>query len=98
MSVTKEMVAAMNAANEALIAARATNAGINAAKERMKNLLFNYYKDIVETANKSLTLEEEVAALENALDEMDEENTRLMKELDGLKKKTPKTKAQSSEG
>ena len=85
MSMTPEKINSLSSAKLALISAKASNAGVSIAKERMKNLLFNYYEDLISTALECVSLKEEVASLEAALEESDQENADLRKELNELK-------------
>lgn len=81
MSMTADKITSLSAAKSALISAKASNAGVSVAKERMKNLLFNYYDDLIMSALESMNLKEEVESLEAALEESDQENAKLRKEL-----------------
>lgn len=85
MSMTADKISSLSAAKSALISAKASNAGVSVAKERMKNLLFNYYEDLIAAALECANLKEEVASLEAALEESDQENADLRKEIKELK-------------
>ena len=86
--MTADKISSLSAAKSALISAKASNAGVSVAKERMKNLLFNYYEDLIATALECANLKEEVESLEAALFESDQENAELRKEIKELKSQT----------
>lgn len=83
--MTPEMIEAISKAKHNLVSAKARNSGVIAAKEKMKNLLFNYHEDIVKMAMEFKSLQDEVSVLDAALDESDRENDQLRKELKELK-------------
>ena len=85
MCLSADQIAALFSAKNTLITAKAANAGVSLAKERMKNLLFNYCDDLVNTALEYGKLKEEVESLETALEESDQENAQLRKEIKNLK-------------
>ena len=55
------------------VSAVGRKSGVKAAKERMMNLLFNYYEDLVALAEENKRLKEENESLTVALAEVDEE-------------------------
>lgn len=57
----------------------ARSSGVSVAKERMKNLLYNYYDALVQAAVDNVSLREEVKSLDEALQEADKENDELQK-------------------
>lgn len=79
--------------------AQARNSGVMSARDGIKNILFNNLDGIVDTLKGAegketeiRGLKEEVNMLNNALEEADEENNKLRKELaeaQPKKKKTP---------
>lgn len=73
-------------------AAVVSRSGVNVAKERLKNLLFNYYKDLVALAEENKKLVEENESLNIALQEADEDLNKAEAEL---KKLRPKKKSVS---
>ena len=83
--MTPEAIEAISKAKHDLVSAKARNSGVMAAKEKMKNLLFNYHDDIVKMAMEFQNLQDEVSVLEGALEESDLENNELRKELKELK-------------
>ena len=58
-----EMIYAKRRYNEAV----SRNNGIKAEKERMKNLMFNYYDDILATIDEAQKLKTEMATLKEKL-------------------------------
>ena len=84
MGMTPEMISSLSSAKMELISAKARSSGVNIAKERMKNLLFNYYEDLIQAALENVSLKEEVSSLEIGLDESDNENKKLRQEIQGL--------------
>lgn len=90
MGMTPEMINSLSSAKMELISAKARSSGVNVAKERMKNLLFNYYEDIIQFVLEAKSLQEEVEALEAGLEDSDNENKKLLtriKELEDQLKK-----------
>jgi len=83
----KEIIEKMTNAKAEFIAAQNRGSGIAVAKERMKNIAFNYFDQLIDAAKENASLREEVAALDAALADADEE----LKELKKSKKKTEKT-------
>ena len=67
--------------------AQETGIGVNAAKERMKNIAFNYFVKLLDIAKKSGELNSQVEALTIALNDSD-------KELSALKKAKKKNDAE----
>lgn len=47
--------------------------GVSVAKERLKNVLFNHFEELIDAALENISLREEVDALDAALKEADEE-------------------------
>ena len=72
----------------------ARSSGVSVAKERMKNLLFNYYDALVQAAVDNVSLREEVKSLDEALQEADKENDELRK-VNGTKEKKGNGKSSS---
>ena len=64
-----------------------TGIGVNAAKEQMKNIGFNYFSQLLEIAKKSKSAQEQIDMLTVALEDSD-------KELASLKAKAAKKKAE----
>lgn len=75
--ITTEQIGELSSARMDLVVAKASGTGISIAKERMKNLLFNYYDDLINAAINSIQLSQDVQSLENALEESDQENKEL---------------------
>ena len=92
MSMTNEMISELVNAKNMLEVARTSGLGVNAAKERMKNILFNYCDDLVADAKECASLREEVEALEAALEESDEENKKLRSEIQSKPHQKPPAK------
>ena len=69
----------------AYTAALASRSGVVAAKERMKNILFNYYEDLISLAEENKKLIEENESLNVALQEADEDLAKVEAELKKLK-------------
>lgn len=82
MTDIREIVQNMADAQAAYIAAQARGMGVAVAKERMKNIAFNYYDQLRKAAQENISLREEVDALDAALADADKE----LKELRGKKK------------
>lgn len=72
------------------VSALGRKSGVAAAKNRLMNLLFNYYDDLVYLVEDNKRLTEENESLNAALQEADEELSKVEAELKKLqKKKTP---------
>lgn len=74
-----DMIKEMMDAKMEYIAAQTRRAGIVAAKERMKNIAFNYYDQLIKAAQENISLREEVDSLDAALADADEELKKLKK-------------------
>lgn len=91
--VTKEMIQNMADANAAYISAQARGMGVAVAKERMKNIAFNYYEQLLKAAQENISLHEEIDALDAALADADKE----LKELRQIHKKSGKSQSTQSQ-
>lgn len=69
--ITKEMLQSMADAQAAYISAQARGMGVALAKERMKNIAFNYYEQLQKAAQENISLREEIDALDEALADAD---------------------------
>lgn len=94
MAITSEMIEKQSAAKQKLIAAKARASGVTLAKEQMKNLLFNYYEDLVQAALDNISQREEVSAQDEALQEADKENDSLRLKINGSNNSSRKKTAQ----
>lgn len=94
MAITSEMIEKQSAAKQKLIAAKARASGVTLAKEQMKNLLFNYYEDLVQSALDNISQREEVSAQDEALQEADKENDSLRLKTNGSNNSSRKKTAQ----
>lgn len=65
----------------------ASRSGVTVAKERFKNLLFNYYPALVSLAEENKRLTEENESLNAALQEADEDLSKAEAELKKLRTK-----------
>lgn len=74
-----DMIKEMMDAKMEYIAAQNRRAGVSAAKERMKNIAFNYYDQLIKAAQENISLREEVDSLDAALADADEELKKLKK-------------------
>ena len=83
--MTKEKIDALARAKRELKAAIGRNSGITAAKDRMKNLLYNNYEDLVSLAEENNRLRSQNKVLNDALDEADRDNDALREELKEVK-------------
>lgn len=79
--ITEEMISAQSNAKQEYDHAKARSSGITLAKEKFKNLLFNYYEPIVNAVIENRSLHEEVESLNVALQEADDENDALRKKI-----------------
>ena len=95
--MTSEQIQAINKARQEVKAAKGRNSGLQAAKEKMKNLLFNYCDDIVRLTADYQKLQQERDALSVALDEMDLENDELRKRLKAAESKQKKGNTENEE-
>ena len=73
------MIEKLRAAEAEYKYAMARGSGIAMAKERMKNLLFNYFDQLLQAAIENEALREEVESLDAALKEADDELKKLKK-------------------
>lgn len=87
MNETGKMIGELTLAKDQYELALNMNIGVAAAKERMKNVAFNYFGELLGCAKRCGELEEQVAALNVALEDSD-------KELAKLRAATPKKKAE----
>ena len=83
--MTKEKIDALARAKRELKAAIARNSGITAAKDRMKNLLYNNYEDLASLAEENNRLRSQNKVLNDALDGADRDNDALREELKEVK-------------
>ena len=74
-----DIIKEMTDAKMEYIAAQNRRAGVSAAKERMKNIAFNYYDQLIKAAQENISLREEVDSLDAALADADEELKKLKK-------------------
>lgn len=82
-----ELIEAMAAARSEYQSALTRGMGVAVAKERMKNIAFNHYDQLIKALMENKSLNEEVDALDVALKEAEEE-------LKTLKEKQKPTKSQ----
>lgn len=85
-----KIISEMKLAKDQYALAKDTNIGIAQARERMKNIAFNYFGELLDAAIKSKELGEKVDLLNLALEDSD-------KELAELKKKKKKNDNEASE-
>ena len=90
--ITAEKIEAISKAKHELTSAKARNSCVMAAKERMKNLLFNYCDDLVNLALENQRLNSEIESLNAALDEADQEYNELKQELKKERAKNAESK------
>lgn len=79
-----ELIEAMAAARSEYQSALTRGMGVVVAKERMKNIAFNHYDQLIKALMENKSLNEEVDALDAALKEAEEE----LKTLKGKQKPT----------
>lgn len=96
--MSPETISAISKAKHDLVSAKARNSGVLAAKEKMKNILFNYCDELVELAVENQNLRREIEALETALEESDHENDELRAKLKAAEGKQKKGNAENAEG
>ena len=84
----EKMISDMILAKNQYEVAKETNIGLERAKERMKNVGFNYFSQLIAVAQQVEALQDEVNTLNVALDDSD-------KELSELKKKAAQAPAQA---
>ena len=84
----EKMISDMILAKNQYELAKETNIGLAQAKERMKNVGFNYFSQLIAVAQQVEALQDEVNTLNVALDDSD-------KELSELKKKSAQAPAQA---
>lgn len=82
-----KMLEELRNAKIAYVSALASRSGVAAAKERMKNILFNYYEDLISLSEENEKLREENESLNVALQEADEDLTKAEAELKKLASK-----------
>ena len=87
MNELKNIIPQLKAAKKNYEAAQARMSGVASAREGMKNLLFNYFDELLQAAIDNEALREEVEALDVALKEADAEIQQLSR------KKKPKPPA-----
>lgn len=85
MDKMDKMIAEMTLAKDQYELALNMNIGVAAAKERMKNVAFNYFGELLEIVRKSKDLAAQVDVLNAALEDSD-------KELAALKRTSSKKK------
>lgn len=85
-----KIISEMTLAKDQYALAKSTNIGAAQARERMKNIAFNYFDELLDAAIKSKELGEKVDLLNLALEDSD-------KELAELKKKKKKNDNEASE-
>lgn len=85
-----KIISEMTLAKDQYALAQSTNIGIPQARERMKNIAFNYFDELLDAAIKSKELGEQVDLLNIALEDSD-------RELAELKKKKKKIPDEASE-
>lgn len=83
----KKIISEMTLAREQFNLAKDTGIGLAAAKEKMKNIGFTYFDDLLEAAKKAVALEDEVATLNVALEDSDRELAALKNAAQTGKKK-----------
>lgn len=79
-----ELIEAMSVARSEYQSALTRGMGVAVAKERMKNIAFNHYDQLIKALIENKSLNEEVDALDIALKEAEEE----LKTLKGKQKPT----------
>ena len=84
----EKMISDMILAKNQYEMAQETNIGLAQAKERMKNVGFNYFNQLIAVAQQVEALQDEVNTLNVALEDSD-------KELSELKKKAAQAPAQA---
>lgn len=84
----KKLMAVLESANAEYRAAQVRGSGITTARERLKNILFNNMDDIYAALKESMSMQEEIDALDAALKEAD----------DALKKREGEAKRGSGKG
>ena len=82
----EKMISDMILAKNQYELAKETNIGLAQAKERMKNIAFNYFQQLLECAENNQKLQEQADMLRIALEDSD-------KELSELKKKSAQAPA-----
>lgn len=65
------MIEEMKLARQEYAVALTNNIGVARAKERMMNMAFNYYDELLQAAEENIALKEENAMLSASLDEAD---------------------------
>lgn len=90
------MVESLGRAKQEFITAKARNSGVAVAKERMKNLLFNYYDPIVQALLENAKLKEENDMLEASLEDTDKENDELRAKIKELEEQPVSPKKSKS--
>ncbi len=81
-----KIISEMTLAQSAYNLAKETGIGIARAKEQMKNIAFNYFDELLETARNTQTLQDEVNMLRIALEDSDKELAELKKKSTSAKK------------
>ena len=79
----KKIIADMEFAQNRYVTAQGLGIGVQAAKEQMKNVAFNYFSELLTAAKSNGVMAEDIAALNVALEDSD-------KELAALKATTAK--------
>ena len=74
-----KIISEMKLAKDQYALAKSTNIGTAYARERMKNIAFNYFDDLLDVAIKSKELSEKVDLLNIALEDSDRELAELKK-------------------
>lgn len=92
-----EFIEKLEKATAELQSAKNRNSGIAAAKDKIKNILYNHMTDIVSAIKESDELKKEVRSLEDALDDADRENDELQKKIASLEAKPKKNSSKNTE-
>ena len=71
--IAQEKINALKSAKVSYMEAVTRKSGVSVAKERMMNLLFTYFDDLMSLVKECEELQEEISALEAALTESEEE-------------------------
>ena len=77
--MSENIVQTMSDARAAYLDCVGRGAGIAQAKEAMKNVAFNFYDELLAAVKENASLREEIAALDQALKDADDELRRMGK-------------------
>ena len=85
----EKIIADMELASNKYSLAKDMGIGVNAAKEQMKNIGFNYFDRLLEIAKKSKSAQEQISMLTLALEDSDRELAELKAKAKTAKPKKP---------